>query len=129
MFKVLLLAFFCVVAVNAFGGKAKQPSSVIKSNEAIAVYRKLRDPAKIKKGGMFDRTDAALSSTYISLVKALKTEEDAMKAVKAYPDVLLTDDKRVLTNFNIYSEKWGFDKAKTVVQNNPSLLQVQSTGS
>jgi hypothetical protein len=34
----------------------------------------------------------------------------------------------VSDNFKVYESKWAFEKAKTVVINNPSLLQVQTTG-
>ena len=38
------------------------------------------------------------------------------------------DGQRITDNFNVYVEKWGFDKAKIVVMNNPALLQVKTTG-
>ena len=61
--------------------RSASSSSLLKSNDAISIYRKKRNPEKIKKGGMFDVNDNKLISSYKSMVSVLKSEEDALKAV------------------------------------------------
>jgi hypothetical protein len=61
--------------------KRSASSSLLKSNDAISIYRKKRNPEKIKKGGMFDVGDDKLKLSYKSMVSVLKSEEDALKAV------------------------------------------------
>ena len=76
-----------MIMTMAFGfgnKKVVTKSNLVKTSEAIAIYRKLRDPSKIKQGGMFDRSDAQLDSSYKSLVSVLKSEDDAIKAVKGF---------------------------------------------
>jgi hypothetical protein len=83
----MMMIVLMMIMTMAFGfgnKKVVTKSNLVKTSEAIAIYRKLRDPSKIKQGGMFDRSDAQLDSSYKSLVSVLKSEDDAIKAVKGF---------------------------------------------
>ena len=69
---------------------ASSSSKLLKSNDAISIYRKKRNPEKIKKGGMFDVGDNKLILSYKSMVSVLKSEEDALKAVSGNEDIFLS---------------------------------------
>ena len=83
MMMIVLMMIMTMVLVSGFGNKkVVTKSNLLKTSEAIAIYRKLRDPSKVKQGGMFDKSDAQLDSSYKSLVSVLKSEDDAIKAVQ-----------------------------------------------
>ena len=87
MMTAMMMIVLMMIMTMAFGfgnKKVVTKSNLVKTSEAIAIYRKLRDPSKIKTGGMFDRSDAQLDSSYKSLVSVLKSEDDAIKAVKGF---------------------------------------------
>lgn len=80
---MIVLMTIMIAMVSGFGNKkVVTKSNLVKTSEAIAIYRKLRDPSKVKQGGMFDKSDAQLDSTYKSLVSVLKSEDDAIRAVQ-----------------------------------------------
>jgi len=84
MMMIVMMMIMIMVLVNGFGNKkvVSTKSNLLKTSEAIAIYRQKRDPSKIKQGGMFDKSDAQLDSSYKSLVSVLKSEDDAIKAVQ-----------------------------------------------
>lgn len=112
------------------GGKNKRKSIKVTPmiQTGIDIYRKANPNPK--EGGVYDVDDSELAIRFVDISKIFNDDEESVvKIIRNYPDLLsFSNTDRIKDNFEVYSSKWGSDKALGVVTRNPSLLCVQTTG-
>lgn len=83
--------------------------------DCIALYRKEQKNSA--------KSDAELVAVFKALAKALGSEASAATCVKNVPTVLNAKEDRITGNFKVYSDKFGADKARGMVERNPGKLK------
>ena len=99
-----------VVATNK---KAASSSKALAGlvGESIALYRKENKNSA--------KSDSELSAVFQTLAKTLGSEASAAVSVKNVPSILNAQQERIVGNFKVYSDKFGADKARGMVERNP----------
>lgn len=92
----------------------------VPASESIALYR-----SELKKS---EKTDSDLAAVFATLTKTLGSEASAALCCKNVPTLLNAPEDRIKGNFAVYTEKFGEDKARGMVERNPSLLFIPTKG-
>jgi len=97
-----------------------KPASAL-TLEAVSLFRKSNTKSTV--------TDSLLEKNFVDLASVLSNSEaNAIECVRAVPNVLLQPKNQVSGNFEVFVGKWGVEKATGVVQRNPLLLAIPTTG-
>mmetsp|Transcript_3677 Transcript_3677/g.3812 ORF Transcript_3677/g.3812 Transcript_3677/m.3812 type:complete len:183 (-) Transcript_3677:58-606(-) len=129
---MLVLAKLCSISLSFVTHRTNIQRKICNLNlagnadAAIGEYKK-SNPS-VTPGSRYDVSEKDLVASFNALATALKSETDALEAVKAVPGVLVVPAATMKANFAIYEEKFGFDQAVGVVKRNPNIMQVRTTG-